>query len=74
MAKDSSKINFLKNETTHAEIHNKLEVRYFKNKVDGWYNKQDKVAGKKVDLDKYPVDKEVCFKHVHGCCAHNGIK
>ena len=63
---------FFKNEQADEEMKKNLVIGYFKNKIEG-YKKQDKVADREIDLENY-VDEELCLKHVHGCCAHCGVK
>ena len=62
---------FFKNEQANEEIIKNV-IGYFKNKIEG-YKKQDKVAGREIDVENY-VDEELCLNHVHGCCAHCGVK
>ena len=71
-ARDFNNVYFFKNEKADEEMHKNLVIGYFKNKVEG-YKKQDKVAGREIDLENY-VDENLCLKHFHGCCAHCGVK
>ena len=71
-ARDFNNVYSFKNEQADEEMKKNLVIGYFKNKIEG-YKKQDKVADREIDLENY-VDEELCLKHVHGCCAHCGVK